>query len=211
MDDDAQSGPVSPCLDRTFDKCLTKLAIQPVDFIDFATDTAFVSMTPVETDLLTTGEVAKLLGVTTQHVRNLCDRGLLPYVHVGSHRRVHRADFEALQSRQKGGLLREQVRTLWLHQAVAGKLVSNPERVLKIARRNLRKMRDTHPMGSITRQFDEWQRLLDGPLIELLNVLTSTAPHAIELRQNTPFAGVLTENERTQVLNAFRSTYRRVS
>lgn len=188
-----------------------KNAICCVDFIDFGADTAFVTMTPVETDLLTTGEVAKLLGVTTQHVRNLCDRGLLPYVHVGSHRRVHRSDFEALQSRQEGGLLREQVRTLWLHQAIAGKLVSNPERVLKIARRNLRKLRDTHPTGSITRQFDEWDRLLNGSFVELLNTLTSTAPHAIELRQNTPFAGVLTENERTQVLNAFRSRYRKIS
>jgi excisionase family DNA binding protein len=168
-------------------------------------------MTTVETDLLTTGEVARLLGVTTQHVRNLCDRGLLTYVHVGSHRRVHRSDFEALQARQEGGLLREQVRTLWLHQAVAGKLVSNPERVLKIARRNLQKLRDMHSTGSITRQFDEWDRLLNGSFVELLNTLTSTAPHAIELRQNTPFAGVLTEHERTQVLNSFRSTYKKIS
>jgi excisionase family DNA binding protein len=171
-------------------------------------DSDFVTVTTVETDLLTTGEVARLLGVTTQHVRNLCDRGLLPYVHVGSHRRVHRSDFEALQSRQEGGLLREQVRSLWLHQAIAGKLVSNPERVLKIARRNLQKLRQAHPTGSITRQFDEWDRLLNSSFVKLLNTLTSTALHAIELRQNTPFAGVPTENERTQVLNSFRSTYK---
>jgi excisionase family DNA binding protein len=198
-----------PVSGRTFDKCLTKTANQHVDFIDFVADSDFVTMTTVETDLLTTGEVAKLLGVTTQHVRNLCDRGLLPYVHVGSHRRVRQSEFEALKSRQEGGLLREQVHTIWLHQAVAGKLVSNPDRVLKIARRNLQKLRRAHPTGSITQQFDEWERLLNGSFVNLLNSLTSTAPHAIELRQNTPFAGVLSERERQQVLDSFRSSYRR--
>lgn len=186
----------------------TNPSVDLIDFIDFVADSASVATITVETDLLTTGEVAKFLGVTTQHVRNLCDRGLLPYVHVGSHRRVRRADFEILQAHQSGGLRREKLRSIWLHQAIAGKLVTNPARVLGIARRNLRKLRVIHPTGSITRQFDEWERLLDGPLLELLITLTSPAPHAMELRQNTPFAGVLSERERQQVLDAFRASYR---
>ncbi len=181
-----------------------------VDFIDFVADSTSMTTT-VETELLTTGEIARLLGVTTQHVRNLCDRGLLPYVHVGSHRRVHRADFEALQSQHERVLLRDQLRNLWLHQAVAGKLVTNPDRVLHIGRRNLSKLRDTHPTGSVVRQFKEWDRLLNGSFLDLLNMLTSTAPHSIELRQNSPFAGVLTEKERKQVLDSFRASYRRAA
>ena len=38
--------------------------------------------------LLTTGEVAKLLGTSRQQVVNLCERGDLPFVMVGKHRRV---------------------------------------------------------------------------------------------------------------------------
>ncbi|MGH3525053.1 MAG: helix-turn-helix domain-containing protein, partial [Mycobacterium sp.] len=37
--------------------------------------------------LLKTGEVAQLLGVSRQHVANLCDRGEIACVYVGTHRR----------------------------------------------------------------------------------------------------------------------------
>ena len=158
-----------------------------------------------EQDLMTTGEVARLLGVTTQHVRNLCDRGELAVVLVGTHRRIRRSDFEALQ--QVGqGLKRDQVRNLWLHQAVAGKLVMRPTNVIAHARRNLTTLRQQHPYGRVAEQFDTWERLLHGPIQELLSVLGSSSPHAIELRQNSPFAGVLTEHERTQVLNNFKKS-----
>ncbi|HET6560423.1 MAG TPA: helix-turn-helix domain-containing protein, partial [Marmoricola sp.] len=38
-------------------------------------------------DLLTTGEVAKILNSSRQHVVNLCSAGELPYTTVGKHRR----------------------------------------------------------------------------------------------------------------------------
>jgi excisionase family DNA binding protein len=46
-------------------------------------------------DLLTTGEVAQVLGCSRQHVVDPCRRGDLPFVSVGAHRRVRRADVEA--------------------------------------------------------------------------------------------------------------------
>jgi hypothetical protein len=49
----------------------------------------------------------------------------------------------------------------------------------------------------------EWEKLLDGPLDGVLEALTSRAPRARELRQNSPFAGVLTEDERERVLAGF--------
>jgi len=45
---------------------------------------------PLETnpdDLMTTGQVARILGTTVRHVVNLCLRGELPYSMVGTHRR----------------------------------------------------------------------------------------------------------------------------
>ncbi|RUP04163.1 MAG: DNA-binding protein, partial [Mycobacterium sp.] len=38
--------------------------------------------------LCTTGEVARRLGVSRQHIVDLCDQGALPCVMVGSHRRI---------------------------------------------------------------------------------------------------------------------------
>jgi hypothetical protein len=38
---------------------------------------------------------------------------------------------------------------------------------------------------------DRWRAVLDAGIESVLDVLTSSTPHAIELRQNSPFAGVL--------------------
>jgi excisionase family DNA binding protein len=159
-------------------------------------------------ELLSTGEAAKILSTSRQHVVDLCDRGDLPFVTAGSHRRIRRADVEALRTRTQR-LSRDQQRSLWLGHAVAGKLVAEPSRVVEKARHNLAKLKVTHARGAGRRWLDEWERLLDGPVERVLDVLTSRTPRARELRQNSPFAGVLTEQERLRVLDAFNSAHRK--
>jgi hypothetical protein len=105
-------------------------------------------------------------------------------------------------------LTRDQLRSLWLHRAVAGKVALDPPRALDKARRNLTLMRDAHRRGQVTAELDAWQTLLDGPLERLLDVLVSKAHRAVELRQNTPFSGILTATERSRALAAFRQVSR---
>lgn len=124
---------------------------------------------------------------------------------VGTHRRVMRSDVEAIQHRYVAPM-RNQEKSLWLHHAVAGKLALNPSAVLGRAKRNLSRLREAHPRGRVQEQFDHWQGLLDGPIDSLLDVLVSRSPEATEMRQNSPFAGVLTEAERTKALKTFRQT-----
>jgi excisionase family DNA binding protein len=159
-------------------------------------------------ELLTTGEAAKILNTSRQHVVDLCDRGELPFVTTGSHRRILRADVEALRTRTQR-LTRDQERSLWLGYATAGKLVADPAAVVEKARHNLARLRVVHTRGASRRWLDEWERLLSGPVDRVLDVLTSRTPRARELRQNSPFAGVLTEAERRSVLSAFNSARRR--
>jgi excisionase family DNA binding protein len=158
-------------------------------------------------DLLTTGQAAKLLGTSRQHVVDLCTSGRLSYRMAGVHRRVSRRDIEAIQ----GGsleLTRDQQRSLWLHRAVAGKLALDPPRVLRQARRNLARLREVHPHGGVRAGFDAWQALLDGPFDLLMDLLVSKSASAVELRQNSPFAGVLTQTERAKALSAFNRATR---
>lgn len=152
-------------------------------------------------ELLTTGEAAQLLGVSRQHVVDLCSAGDLPYTVVGKHRRVRRRDVEQLRGRGRR-LTRDQLRSLLLAHAVAGRIVMDPEGVLQLARRNLERMRSTSTRGAARVWLDDWSRLLDGPLPDVLHALTSPSPRSRELRQNSPFAGVLTEAERQKVLEA---------
>jgi excisionase family DNA binding protein len=149
--------------------------------------------------------VAALLGASRQHVVDLCDRGDLPYTTTGTHRRIRRADVERLRT-ASDRLTRDQQRSLRLAYATAGRIVADPDRALTFARGNLDRMGSVHRRGQATRWLREWEKLLDGPLDDVLAVLTSPSPRSRELRQNSPFAGLLDDAERREVLEAFTST-----
>ncbi|MHB1066945.1 MAG: helix-turn-helix domain-containing protein [Candidatus Nanopelagicales bacterium] len=145
--------------------------------------------------LVTTGEAAKVLGTSRQHIVDLCMAGDLPFTVVGKHRRVRLRDVELLKD-SGTRLTRDQLRSLLLGYAVAGRLVMDPDAGLDLARRNLDKMRAASPRGAAKVWLDEWATLLRRPLPDVLEALTSRSPRSRELRQNTPFAGLLTEDER---------------
>jgi excisionase family DNA binding protein len=155
--------------------------------------------------LVTTGQAAVLLRVSRAHVVDLCLRGLLPYVRVGGQRRLRRADVEALLHPL---LTREQMITLWLHRAIAGKLVADPPTVLAAARANLRRLGRLHPDGPDWAWLDRWDAVLDDGVETVLDALTSSARYAVELRSNSPFAGVLSEAERRTVVQAYLDSRR---
>lgn len=163
-------------------------------------------MTAHRGDFLTTGEAAVLLGSSRQHVVDLCDRGVLACIKTGTHRRVRRADVEAIL---RPALTRDQFKALWLHRAVAGRLVADPDVVLSKARDNLVRLRRVHRDGMAKVWLDHWEAILDEGAEAVLDVLTSRTPIAVELRQNSPFAGTLTEAERRAVLSAFTTSWRR--
>lgn len=108
-------------------------------------------------------------------------------------------------------LTRDQVRSLWLGYATAAKVVADPSRAFSKAHRNFERMQQTHRRGGPQRWFDEWDALLAGPVDDVLEVLASRSPRARELRQNSPFAGVLSEGERQRVLRSFRERHPRRS
>ena len=152
-------------------------------------------------DWLTTGEAGALLGVSRQHVVNLCSRGDLPFEFVGAHRRIRRADLE----RYRNGSVRmspDQHRSWRLGIAIAAQVALNPDTAIATARRNLDVMRSRHPRGQAAHWLNVWDELLDGPVDAVLTALTSPTGRSRELRQNSPFAGLLSDSERQQILRA---------
>ena len=87
-------------------------------------------------------------------------------------------------------------KSLRLHRAIAERLVAEPDVVVAKARTNLATMRAADTPGHAARWLDEWERLLGGSLLELIDVLLSRSQGACDLRQSTPFAAVLTSAER---------------
>jgi hypothetical protein len=92
-------------------------------------------------------------------------------------------------------------RSLALHDAVAAKLEARPE-LLDVARANVRRWLRTTPAAALR----EWARLLDTtPLPALIVLLRSADERATRLRQSSPFAGLLTPQERQAILNDYES------
>lgn len=91
-------------------------------------------------------------------------------------------------------------RSLALHRAVADKLRVHPE-LLQIARDNL--MRWRPGAGRSLPYLDQWQRMIDGPIEELLSMIASADERMTALRQSSPFAGVLSPRERWAIYEQF--------
>lgn len=177
----------------------------------FVAHTRAVTTTRADDELLTTGQAAALLGCSRQHVVDLCEQGALPFVSVGTHRRVRRWDVVAVAGRDQAGsgMTRDQARSLWLHRAVAGRLAQDPDAVLARARANVHRWLATRPEGGATRWLQEWGRILDAGPEAVMEALVSPSPGARELRQSSPFTRVLSEAERQSIIRSFGRYWRR--
>jgi len=150
--------------------------------------------------LISTGEAAKLLSVSRQHVVDLCDRGELAFVRIGSHRRIRTADIARMQN----PLTPDEERSLWLHEVVLGHLLMDPQRVLAIARGNIERWKSLHRSdGKSAAYLTEWEEVIGRGIDDVRRILIGTDRLSIELRQNSPFSGVLSRDERAKVLRSF--------
>jgi hypothetical protein len=87
-------------------------------------------------------------------------------------------------------------RSLALHDAVAAKIEAHPE-LLDVARANLVRWISRAPQGALL----EWKDLLERTSVaDLITLLRSETETATRLRQSSPFAGVLTPEERRAIL-----------
>ena len=96
---------------------------------------------------------------------------------------------------------REDRRSLALHEAIARRLIEDPDRVLERARQTLLLMTGRQPGAAPLLR--EWEAILRRPPSEVADVLVDPHPRARELRQVTPFAGILSPAERTRVYTRF--------
>jgi hypothetical protein len=90
-----------------------------------------------------------------------------------------RATIKPMQSFTRG-----EQKPLAYHRVVAEKLRANPSLVDSASRR-LQWLREINPAART--YYDGWQRLLQGPLDELIAALLSESEHNCALRQENPF------------------------
>lgn len=94
---------------------------------------------------------------------------------------------------------RAALRSLAYHRAVAGRL-RRP--MIDHARRQIWRWRSE---GRIDERYaDAWEEILRQPVADVKKALSENSRHAADLRQNSPFAGVLSEPERNKILEEIR-------
>jgi excisionase family DNA binding protein len=153
--------------------------------------------------LLRTGEVASAFSVSRQHVVDMCNQGKLPFVMVGSHRRIPE---RAVIS--KTGGVRDYHRdghaqSLALHAAIVPKLINDPERVLGIARKNVQRdytLGDAHSVAYTC----EWESVMDAGIPALIDTMLDPSERGTTLRSCTPFTGVLNPDEVQAIKRVYR-------
>jgi len=93
---------------------------------------------------------------------------------------------------------------LTYHRAVAARLRVAPEPVIEHARNNLARWGARYgSLSGATLTFREWEKLLEESTVEkLIALITEDSDEGQRRRQSTPFAGVLTPEERRELLDA---------
>jgi hypothetical protein len=90
-------------------------------------------------------------------------------------------------------------RSLALHRIIAGRL---DEGMVEEARQRVERLRaegHLHPHYA-----GRWRKLLARPLAEIATAIAADDQDSRDLRQNSPFAGVLNEQERRRIIEAVR-------
>lgn len=102
-------------------------------------------------------------------------------------------------------LTREDSRSLAYHRALAVVLRRNSVSAIKRAKRVLKRMSEGHPGAKPL--FNRWRSWLDLPTEELISRMLDPGMTAREMRQVTPFSGLLEPKDRVQILKQFRKEY----
>ena len=93
---------------------------------------------------------------------------------------------------------------LELHRTLLVKLLGDLGPAREVAERNIERMRTSVRGSQAHGWLDEWQRLLAEPGPELIDAFLGEDEHSADLRQVSPFAGLLTQKERLAAIERAR-------
>lgn len=83
-----------------------------------------------------------------------------------------------------------------LHLQIALKLPEDEQQIREIGRQGIRRLQQRKRNAIAEMWLDKWQELLNAPVGELEHGLLADGEQAKEMRQLSPFAGALTQEER---------------
>ena len=96
-----------------------------------------------------------------------------------------------------------EARSLAMHAVIAQKIERDPK-LLDVPRNNLKRW-NTRWEAEAPAWYDEWCGIMNRPWPEIAAIITELSEEGARLRQSSPFAGVLSAEERRRIYEAFRA------
>lgn len=96
-----------------------------------------------------------------------------------------------------------EARSLAMHAVIAQKIERDPK-LLDVPRNNLQRWEERW-RGEAPAWHQEWCAIMQRPWHEIAAIITEPSEEGARLRQSSPFAGVLSAEERRRIYEAFRA------
>lgn len=107
----------------------------------------------------------------------------------------------AAGSSERAPATREAAVSLALGRLTAAALLRDPAPIVRKAQRRVRRLLSDRDLPNGSRRWLEvWRSLLEGPLEDVVAALIDRSEQGYELRQNMPFTGVLSDDERRDAI-----------
>lgn len=96
-----------------------------------------------------------------------------------------------------------EARSLAMHAVIAHKVERDPK-LLDVARNNLKRW-SARWESDVPVWYEEWCDIMNRPWAQIAAIITEPSEEGARLRQSSPFAGVLSADERRRIYEAFRA------
>lgn len=96
-----------------------------------------------------------------------------------------------------------EARSLAMHAVIAQKIERDPK-LLAVPRDNLKRWKARWE-SEVPAWYEEWCAIMHRPWSEIAAIITEPSEEGARLRQSSPFAGVLSAEERRRIYEAFRA------
>ena len=97
--------------------------------------------------------------------------------------------------------MRLEERSIALHREIAKRVRANPELIAMVGK-NIEQW--IEKSGEIP-VWNEWRKILRRPIDQIIDMMVSPGEKARQLRQSTPFCGILTPKERWKIYESFET------
>lgn len=161
-------------------------------------------------------ELGRRLGVTGAAISQMEaseDRGTIM---LSTLRRAHQALDQivmveaapASTERRVSATRREERVSRELHRTLAKKLIDNPRPILALAPTNIERMSAVVHGSRAHAWLDDWRGLVSDErnVPRILQLIVDDSEYASDMRQNSPFAGALTTEERLEAIRRAKAT-----